>query len=327
MRQLPPLNALKGFEAVVRCGNHKDAAAELGVTHGAISRQVKVLEDYFGARLFQQRGRNLVPTELARYYAGELGAALDRVSQATQRVREPAIARKVRITGTSSFLMHWLMPRLPGFQAAHPSVEVTISANREPYAKVAATNDIVLRRHPMRRDGFECRPLFRDRRVLVGTPELFRRCRIEQASDVLDHTLLVTDGRTEAGVWDRWITANGLTPRPHANRIKFDHVFVQIEAVVNGLGFGLLSEVLMEQYLENGGLIAPFPDTAMPYPHLYALVPEDARSSPGVRCFVRWIAKEGSKVAGPVNEEIDDSRRPVDFDMSAEPHLQSFALG
>ncbi|WP_176440942.1 LysR substrate-binding domain-containing protein [Oceanicola sp. 22II-s10i] len=327
MRQLPPLNAIKGFEAVVRLGNHKDAAAELGVTHGAISRQVKVLEDYFGAKLFQQRGRNLVPTELARYYAAELGAVLDRVSQATQRVREPAIARKVRITGTSSLLMHWLVPRLPGFQAAHPSVEVTISANRAPYAKVAATNDIVLRRHPMRRDGFECRPLFRDRRVLVGTPELFRRCRVEQPSDVLDHTLLVTDGRTEAGVWDRWITANGLTPTPHANRIKFDHVFVQIEAAVNGLGFALLSEVLMEQYLESGELISPFPDTAMAYPNLYALVPEDARSSPGIRCFVRWIAEEGRKVSGPMEGADDDTLRPVDFDLMADSPFQSFALG
>ncbi|MGR3584265.1 MAG: LysR substrate-binding domain-containing protein [Pseudooceanicola nanhaiensis] len=326
MRQLPPLNAIKGFEAVVRLGNHKDAAAELGVTHGAISRQVKVLEDYFGAKLFDQQGRHLVPTELARYYAGEMGAALDRVAQATQRVREPAIARKVRVTGTSSLLMHWLLPRLPGFQAAHPSVEVTISANRAPYGKVAATNDVVLRRHPMRRDGHDCIPLFRDRRVLVGTPELFRRCRIETPSDVLDHTLLVTDGRTEAGVWDRWITANDLTPRPRMRRIKFDHVFVQIEAVVNGLGFGLLSEVLMSQHLDSGALIAPFDDTAMPYPHLYALVPEDKRSSPGVRCFVRWMAEEGRKIAGPVPED-DHEIRPVDFDQGSEPYPLSLARG
>lgn len=316
MRQLPPLNAIKGFEAVVRLGNHKDAAIELGVTHGAISRQVRVLEDYFGCKLFHQRGRHLVPTELARYYAGELGSALDRVSQATQRVREPAIARKVRVSGTSSLLMHWLLPRLPTFQFEHPSVEVTILANREPYTKAAANSDVILRRHPMRRDGHTCKALFRDRRVLVCTPALLRDCRIERPADVLDHTLLVTDGRTEAGVWERWMAAHALPNSRRTTRIKFDHVFVQIEAVLNGLGFALLSEVLMSQHLHSGALVAPFPDASMPYPHLYALFPEDDRSSTGVRSFMRWLANEGEKVSGRVDEY--SAVRPVDFDMPTE---------
>lgn len=323
MRQLPPLNAIKGFEAVVRLGNHKDAATELGVTHGAISRQVKVLEDYFGCKLFEQQGRHLVPTELARYYAAEMGAALDRVSQATQRVREPAIARKVRVTATSSILMHWLMPRLPEFQAAHPSVEITLSANRDPFDKVSETHDVVLRRHPMRRDGHDCRILFRDRRILVCTPDLLQRAKVQVPADVLDHTLLVTDGRTEAGVWDRWMASNELHPRGRANRIKFDHVFVQIEAVTNGLGFALLSEVLMDQLLRSGRLISPFPETAMPYPNLYALFPRDDRSSPGIRSFMRWLAAEGQKISGVIEEE---EPAPVDFDWDGESALSPLGL-
>jgi len=302
MRQLPPLNAIKGFEAVVRLGNHKDAAAELGVTHGAISRQVKVLEDYFGCRLFQQSGRSLVPTELARYYASEMSAALDRISQATRRVREPAIARKVRVSGTSSLLMHWLLPRLPAFQEAHPSVEVSISATRAPWQQVSASNDIVLRRVPMARDGHACRALFGDRRILVCAPGLMERSGVVQPEEVLNQTLLVPDGRTEAGVWEAWMKQGGIVAHHRMNRIRFDHVFVLIEAVMNGLGFALLSEVLMAGHLKAGTLVAPFPETAMPYPNLYALYPEEGRSSPSVRSFMRWLSEEGAKMGEPLGD-------------------------
>ncbi|MGR3321632.1 MAG: LysR substrate-binding domain-containing protein [Pseudooceanicola sp.] len=304
MRQLPPLNAIKGFEAVVRLGNHKDAAAELGVTHGAISRQVRVLEDYFGCKLFRQNGRNLEPTELARYYAGEMSAVLDRVSQATQRVREPAIARKVRVSGTSSLLMHWLLPRLPEFQSAHPSIEVTISASRAPWQNVAAANDIVLRRLPMHRDGHECRAMFGDRRILVCAPSLLESSGVRRPEDVPNHTLLVTDGRTEAGIWQVWAQENGFALNRRPDRIRFDHVFVLIEAVLNGLGFALISEVLMSRHLRDGSLVMPFPETAMPYPNLYSLSPEDGRASPSVRTFMRWLRAEGEKMREPEEDPV-----------------------
>ena len=129
MRRLAPLNAVKAFEAVVRLGSYNNAAAELGVTHGAISRQVRALERYFGCRLFQPSGRHLVPTELARYFATEAGAGLDRIALATARVIEPAAARLVRVSGTPSFAMHWLVPRLTEFQRRHPSTEVSIAAS------------------------------------------------------------------------------------------------------------------------------------------------------------------------------------------------------
>jgi LysR family glycine cleavage system transcriptional activator len=298
MRRLPPLNSVKAFEAVVRLGNYNSAATELGVTHGAISRQVRVLEQYFGCRLFRASGRHLVPTDLARYYAAEVGAGLDRVAAATARVIEPAAARLVRVSGLPSFTMHWLMPRLPHFQRKHTSTEVSIAASREPLEHLVSNHDVILRRRPMEWDGFECRAILKDHRVLVCTPELLARRPIRTAADVLGETLLVGDGKTQAGVWERWMQMEGLEPRRSMKRIKFDHVFVLIEAAMKGLGVAFLPHSLTVAFIEAGTLVEPLPGTRLPYANMYALYPEAAGRPSGVKAFINWLVEEGETFSG-----------------------------
>jgi LysR family transcriptional regulator, glycine cleavage system transcriptional activator len=300
MRRLPPLNSLKGFEAVVRLGNYNKAADELGVTHGAISRQVRVLEQYFGCRLFQPSGRQLVPTELARFFAAEAGAGLDRIAKATARVIEPAAARLVRVSGTPSFAMHWLMPRLGEFHRRHPTTEVSIAASRESLDNLVSSNDVILRRWPMQWDGFECRALFRDRRVLVCSSACAENVRSPE--DVLGLTLLMCDGKNQAGAWENWMQHHGLTAPRVQKRIKFDHVFLLIEAVAQGLGVALLSEALMESHLRAGTLVRALPDDEMAYPNMYALIPEAASRSTSVRNFANWLVEQGEAVSGRLSE-------------------------
>ncbi|MDI6028821.1 LysR substrate-binding domain-containing protein [Corticibacterium sp. UT-5YL-CI-8] len=298
MRRLPPLNSVKAFEAVVRLGTYNNAAEELGVTHGAISRQVRVLERYFGCRLFQAAGRHLVPTELARYYAAETGAGLDRIASATARVIEPAAARLVRVSGTPSFAMHWLVPRLAEFQRQHSSTEVSIAASREPLDHLVSSNDIILRRKPMEWDGFECRAIFSDYRVLVGSPELLMRRPVCEAKDVLAGSLLISDGKNQAGVWERWIQAEGLEPRRNMKRVKFDHIFVLMEAATKGLGLALLPFSLTASFIEAGTLVEPLPHVKMPYPNMYALYPELSRRPSSVKAFVNWLIEQGEGFSG-----------------------------
>lgn len=295
MRRLAPLNAVKAFEAVVRLGSYNNAAAELGVTHGAISRQVRVLERYFGCRLFQSSGRHLVPTELARYFAVEAGAGLDRIALATARVIEPAAARLVRVSGTPSFAMYWLVPRLPAFQRRHPSTEVSIAASRDPLEHLVSSNDIIVRRWPMVWDGFECRQIFRDRRIMVCSPEYLSRRDICEPKDILGETLLVGDGKNQAGVWERWMQAEGIEPRKPIKRVKFDHVFVLIEAVTKGLGLAMLPHSLMAPFLEAGTLVEPLPEISTSYPNLYALYPEVERQPTSLKSFIAWLIEEGDK--------------------------------
>jgi len=298
MRRLAPLNAVKAFEAVVRLGSYNNAAAELGVTHGAISRQIRVLERYFGCRLFQANGRHLVPTELARYFAVEAGAGLDRIALATSRVIEPAAARLVRVSGTPSFAMHWLVPRLPTFQRRHPSTEVSIAASRDPLEHLVSSNDIIIRRRPMEWDGFECRMIFGDRRIMVCSPEYMSQRKIVEPQDILDQTLLVCDGKNQAGVWERWMQNGGLEPKKPLKRVKFDHVFVLIEAATKGLGMAMLPHSLMAPLLETGALIEPLPQVETSYPSCYALYPELERQPIGLKCFIAWLIEEGEKYAG-----------------------------
>jgi len=293
MRRLAPLNAVKAFEAVVRLGSYNNAAAELGVTHGAISRQVRALERYFGCRLFQPSGRHLVPTELARYFATEAGAGLDRIALATARVIEPAAARLVRVSGTPSFAMHWLVPRLTEFQRRHPSTEVSIAASRDPLEHLVSSNDVIIRRRPMEWDGFQCRAIFSDRRLMVCAPEYLNGRIIREPKDVLGETLLVSDGKNQAGVWERWMQVEGLEPRRTVKRIKFDHVFVLIEAVTKGLGMAMLPYSLVASFLESGTLVEPLPGLEMPYPNLYALYPEAGRQPSSLKAFVSWLIEQG----------------------------------
>jgi LysR family glycine cleavage system transcriptional activator len=294
MRRLPPLNAVKAFEAVVRLGNYNNAANELGVTHGAISRQVRLLEGYLGCRLFQTSGRHLVPTELARYYAAEVGGGLDRISLASARVIEPAAARLVRVSGMPSFVIHWMMPRLGGFQKSHPNIEVSLSASREPLEHLVSSNDVILRRQPMEWGGFECAHVFSDYRVMVCSPLVLRERKISTPKDILRETQLICDGKNQAGVWQRWMQAEGLEPPRQHRRLKFDHIFVLIEAVSRGLGVAIIPYSVVADLLDSGALVEPLSDMRMCYPNLYALYPETGRQPSSVKIFLNWLMQQGS---------------------------------
>src|ERR1700759_2771342 len=126
-RRLPPLNAIKAFEAAARLGSFARAAAELNVTHGAVSRQVRLLEDWLGTRLFLRTSRNAVPTQMGKDLLAEAGPALDRLAAVSQRLRNPMpAARPLRVSALPTFAMRWLIPRLPEFQRHHPGLEMLI---------------------------------------------------------------------------------------------------------------------------------------------------------------------------------------------------------
>src|SRR5215831_15453184 len=125
--RLPPLNAIKAFEAAARLGSFTRAAAELNVTHGAVSRQIRLLEDWPGTRLFLRTSRNAVPTEAGTELLAEAGPVLDRLAEVSQRLQHHAPAAEViRVSALPTFAMRWLIPRLPEFQSQYPGVELQI---------------------------------------------------------------------------------------------------------------------------------------------------------------------------------------------------------
>src|SRR3954454_3458935 len=127
-RSLPPLNALRAFEAAARHLSFTAAASELNVTQAAVSHQIKALEDRLGLKLFRRAGRGLLLTEAAQAYLAEITGAFDRMAGATQRLHQPDAAGLLSATVLPSFAAKWLLPRLGRFRAAHPEIDLRISS-------------------------------------------------------------------------------------------------------------------------------------------------------------------------------------------------------
>lgn len=127
---LPPLAALKTFEVAARTANFSAAAVELGVTRGAVSKQIKILEDWLGQPLFTRSGKQATPTPHARAFAREISEAFDRVVDAAGRYGSAGAANYVlRVNAPATFAMRWLVPRLSAYQTKHPQVDVRVSTS------------------------------------------------------------------------------------------------------------------------------------------------------------------------------------------------------
>src|SRR3984957_11715906 len=147
-RSLPPLNALRAFEAAARLGSFKDAAAELGVTHGAVSRHIRLLEDWLGPpALFRRLNRRVVLTPTGVALLAETGPALDRLAAATDRHQgrggKPAPA-VLRVNALATFSLRWLLRRLGRFRCLHPEIEVRLSTSNESVDALRETYDLII---------------------------------------------------------------------------------------------------------------------------------------------------------------------------------------
>lgn len=129
-RQLPPLNALRVFEITARAGSYTEAAKELHLTHGAISKQIQLLEQALGQPLFYKVGQRMVATSHAKEFAREIGAAFENISDASRRYGKNPNSKVIRISAPATFAMRWLVPKLEEFRASHPRIELRISTVR-----------------------------------------------------------------------------------------------------------------------------------------------------------------------------------------------------
>ena len=207
-RRLPPLNALKAFEAAGRHGSFTLAAEELRVTHGAVSRHVQALEAWLGVPLFERHNRRVVLTEAGRSYLAEIGAALDRVALATARQLERGQARVLHVNTLATFTLRWLIPRLHAFQRAHPAIEVRLTTSTVPLAELAGPYDVAIRGGPDSRPGHVGQEFLTEERIPVCSPALLARLPLADPSQLARHTLL--HAATLPGIWPQWLAAAGV---------------------------------------------------------------------------------------------------------------------
>src|SRR5688572_6476942 len=313
--RLPPLNALKAFEAAARHLSVKKAAAELSVTPAAVSHQIKALEEYLGVQLFHRQSRALELTEAARACLPKLREGFDNLAQAVERLRAHKGGGTLMVSAAPSFAARWLMPRLHRFLDAYPEIDVRVSARLRQSSqggrKGATAERLTLDDWLGDSDvaviyGRGDYPGFRVDRLIaldvtpICSPRLVTHPQHPlRAPDDLRHHLLLHDdtGELYDGVpfWEVWLKAAGLDGADLRRGPHFSHAVLAFEAAVEGHGVVATMPVLAETDLHAARLVTPFA-LRVPLESAYYLVSSEAAAArPGVAAFREWLIEEAAK--------------------------------
>jgi DNA-binding transcriptional LysR family regulator len=289
--ELPPLNAIRAFEAAARRGSFVEAAKDLHVTHWAIGKQIRLLEDWIGVPLFERRARGVVLTDHGADILTDVSAALSRLTAATSRLREPrsshSVSGVVRISVLSSFALSWLLPRLSGFQEAYAGIEVKISTTSRKLRYVGSAFDIGVRAGVEHGPGIRCETLMPDRRLPVCSPRVLRDRPIGTAIDLRRHVLL--HSTTTRSAWPQWLSLAGVPGLAPVRHLELDHVHLQLQAAIEGLGVALVSLPLIETDLAAGRLVCPIKAPELRADDYQLIVREDRARDRAVQAFRGWI--------------------------------------
>ena len=297
-RRLPPLNALRAFEAAARHLNFSRAADELAVTPGAVSQQIQNLEDYVGASLFKRTPKGLLLTDAAQTALPALREAFDRLAEAASLLTAAVDGRRLTVSVAPSFAAKWLVPRLGKFEAAHPQVDVWLSADMEVVDFALGEIDLAIRYGAGRYPGLEVVKLMSETVIPVASPELLEINPINEPADLANHILL-HDGSPDADDscpdWSMWLAARGIKGVDGTRGPRFNQSSLVIEAAAGGRGVALAKRALAQADLDSGRLIAPLVQDATAVDFAYFVVHPKAKGRlPQVKAFVSWITAEAA---------------------------------
>ncbi len=295
-RKIPPLNALKAFEAAARLGSFTAAAAALFVTHGAISRQIQQLEAWLELPLFERHGRRVRLTPAGQSYLPAIQSALDNIAEATEKLSARSQSRRLNINVTPTLAMHWLLPRLTRFQLRYPGVELRLATSDASINNQNADFDIAIRRGKDHWHGFVSRAFLTEREIPVCSPALLARLPLEKPEDLRRHTLLHSETRPVA--WERWLAAAGVPALQSAADQHFDHYYLALQAAVDGLGVTLGPLPVIENELASGKLVAPFAGPVVPVKGYSWAVPQRLAGDELAMAFCDWLEEEGAQRTG-----------------------------
>jgi LysR family transcriptional regulator, glycine cleavage system transcriptional activator len=307
--ELPPLNSIRAFEAAARRGSFVEAAKDLHVTHWAIGKQIRLLEDWLGVALFERRTRGVALTDHGADLLTDVSAALSRLASAAGRLRGPDVARRVsgvvRVNVLSSFALRWLLPRLSKFQESYSSVEVKVSTTSRKLRYVGAAFDIGIRSGVEHGSGIRCETLMPDRRLPACSPRILRDRPVKTAHDLRRHVLL--HSTTTRSAWPQWLSAAGVSGLVPIRHLELDHVYLQLQAAVDGLGIALASLPLIEADIAAGRLVCPIAAPELRADDYQLVIRDDRVRDPAIRAFRSWIlaaAKEPLASIKPPSRQI-----------------------
>jgi len=292
-RNLPPLNALRAFEAAGRLCSFKEAAVQLNVTQGAISQSVRLLEQWLGAPLFERHNRRVVLTPAAKAYLAEIGPLFEQLSLATVRFGSPgSLPRTLSVSAPATFTLRWLVPRLETFRARFPGIEVQVQTSNKSVERLKEPCDIVIRGGPDTLYGYETRPFLAEERIPVCSPALMQRLALRTPDDLRQHTLLHTSSLPR--LWPDWLASADVPALKPAATVVFDHFYLTLQAAIDGLGIAMGPTALVSSDLASGRLVMPFAEPRLASRSYCTYVPLEKRMDDTVMLFRAWLEEEGA---------------------------------
>ena len=284
---LPPLNALKAFEAAARHESFTRAAEELCVTQGAVSHQVKALEAELAIKLFNRERQRLVITEAGRDYLAVIRDALDRIAAGTERLLQRQSAGVLTVSTSPDFAAKWLVHRLGHFAEAHAGIDLRVSATMHHVDFAREEVDIAVRHGDGNWPGLDTVRLSPERLFAVCSPKLLSgRRRLERLADVVKFPLIHLDSRAD---WANWLQGVGIDDARVMHGPVLNRASMVIDAAINGQGIALARTTLAAWDLINGRLVRPFPDS-IPVSRTYWIVcPKATAGLPKIATCRQWL--------------------------------------
>ena len=291
MRKLPPLNAVRTFEAAARHVSFTRAAVELHVTHGAVSRQVALLEQWFGVKLFRRAPSQITLTEAGQRYYREVTAILDRLALASMDMRESAAPTALRINAPPTFAMRWLIGRISAFQRRRPDVELRLTTSLDPVNPNEDGFDVAIRGEQGETAGWTAVPFMTELITPVCHVDLAAGGGLLRPEDLKAHTLITY--LTEPYDWGQWFARAGAEMAPDQRTLRFEQMYFALQAAQEGIGVGLFPLFLVIDELAAGRLCTPFGGLGLRKRFYSALFRAGADDSAAAAEFCAWLAEAG----------------------------------
>jgi LysR family glycine cleavage system transcriptional activator len=293
VRSLPPLNALRAFEAAARHGSLTRAAEELSVTQGAVSRHLLLLEGWLGIDLCIRLRRGIELTPEGAAYAAVLASAFDQMDVQTRRLRDRPAPNILRLKLPPTFAIRWLVPRLAHFHARNRQIDVQITTSHQTVDFDREDIDIAIHWGPAPLPRCTCRLLFGEILLPVCSPGLFRTQKPPRSPEELNqHVLLCSLHRPDD--WPVWARAAGAPEIDGNSGLKFENSALAYQAAIDQLGIVMAQRAFVEDELRLGRLVAPLACRATTSSGYYLAYRPNRRLLPLIRLFEPWIVEQAA---------------------------------
>jgi LysR family transcriptional regulator, glycine cleavage system transcriptional activator len=291
MRRLPPLNALRFFEAAARHASFQQAAQELHVTASAVSHQIRTLEEHLGTALFRRDGRQVKLTREGDTYLQTVREGLALLGAATERIAVPQAGGVLTLSVAPAFASPWLIPRLVGFHRDNPEIEVRLISSMDLVDFTKSDVDAAIRYGSGNWPGLQSHRLFSEELVPMAHPSfLDGQNRLRSPADLREVTRLHVFSRP--GQWRMWLEAAGMTDIDSEKGPKFQTTPLALDAAIAGQGVIIADRNLAIEHLRAKRLTVLF-DVPFPSEYAYYLVyPENRGENPNIAAFRKWLLSE-----------------------------------